>query len=122
VEFHNAVAITWRDSRPDYQQYNQPWAEAAMFRVMSLVATGRYQIIRTPPQAEDHAIALVRLATREYNNSLRAWDAVHLITATTWAHALGTPVELWTSDRGFGRFVGLYPHFKRFVNVVDLNP
>lgn len=122
VEFHNAVAITWRNTDPPYQQYGQPWADAAMVSAMAMVASGRFQLVPTPPQAEDHGIALVRLATREYKNGLHAWDAVHLITATTWGHALGTPVELWTSDKGFGKFVELFPHFKRFVSIVDLNP
>jgi hypothetical protein len=122
IEFHNALASTWRNEQPAYQQYDQSWVQESSVEVMEFVASGRFMIIPNPPSAPDHAIALVRLATREFNNGLRAWDAVHLITATAWAYKLGFAVDLWTSDKDFGSFVDLFPHFKRFVSVVDINP
>ena len=122
IEFHNAVAITWRDNSPTYQQYDRTWAETVTIDIMGMVTSGRFQVVPTPAQAEDHALALVRLATREMGLGLHAWDAVHLVTASAWAHSLGEPVELWTTDRGFRKFVDAFPHFKSFVTVIDLNP
>ena len=112
VEFHNTLATNWRNNSPEYAEYDQGWVERSQVKVMDLMASQRLTLRSTPPRAEEHAIALVTLATRDYGNGLRVWDAIHLITATAWAHELQAPVELWTTDQDFGRFVDLFPHFQ----------
>lgn len=121
VEFHNTLATNWRTNNDGYLEYDQAWVERSQVRVMELVATGRLILRTVPSHAEQHALALVTLATRSFGNGLRIWDAIHLITATAWAHEFQATVELWTTDRDFGRFVDLFPYFRRFVRVHNLD-
>lgn len=121
IEFHNNLATNWRTSVAGYVEYDQAWVERSQVRVMELVASKRLILRSAPERADEHAIALVTLATREYGNGLRVWDAIHLITAAAWAHELHTTVELWTTDQDFERFVDLFPEFKQFVQIRNLD-
>ena len=121
IEFHDVLATDWRSNKPDHGEYDQAWAELAQLSLAQLVADGRLVLRRVPPRAAEHAIALVTLATREHGNGLRTWDAIHLITAGAWAHEIEAQVELWTTDTDFQRFVELFPHFQRFVQVRNLD-
>ena len=121
MEFHDVLATNWRKNEPECQEYDQDWVERSQVRVMDLLASQRLTMRSAPPWAHQHAIALVTLATRDHGNGLRVWDAVHLITATAWAHELGLSVELWTTDQDFQRFVDLFPEFDEFVQIRNLD-
>ena len=121
IEFHNALATDWRSSDAGYEEYDQPWVERSQVKVMELLARQRLILRSIPASADAHAIALVTLATRDSNINLGVWDAIHLITASAWAYELQTIVELWTTDQGFRRFVDLFPEFKQFVQIRNLD-
>ena len=121
VEFHNTLARNWRANDPGYEEYDQAWVDRSQVRVMELLARQRLLLRSVRARADEHAIALVTLATRDYRNGLRVWDAIHLITAAAWAHELHTTVELWTTDQDFGRFVDRFPEFKQFVQIHNLD-
>lgn len=121
IEFHDAIATNWRMNDAGYEEYDQAWVERSQVRVMELLARQRLIIRLVPARAYEHAIALVTLATRDHGNGLRVWDAIHLITASAWAHELQATVELWTTDQDFGRFVALFPHFEQFVQIRNLD-
>ena len=121
IEFHNTLATNWRTNNPGYEEYDQKWVERSQVRVMKLIGKQRLIVRSVPTRAEEHAIALVTLSTRDYKNSLQVWDAIHLITAAAWAHELQATVELWTTDKGFRKFVDLFPEFKQYVQVRNLD-
>ena len=121
LEFHDAVATNWRMNDAGYEEYDQAWVERSQIKVMELLARQRLILRSAPPRADEHAIALVTLATRDYSNGLRVWDAIHLITAAAWAHELQASVELWTTDQDFRKFVDLFPEFNQFVQIRNLD-
>ena len=121
VEFHNTLAANWRDTQSTSVEYDQTWVERSQIKVMKLLAENRLILRTVPARADEHAIALVTLATRDHGNGLRVWDAIHLITAAAWARELQATVELWTTDTDFGRFVHLFPQFKQFVQIRNLD-
>ena len=121
LEFHNTLAVNWRTTDAGYEQYDQAWVERSQVKVMELLARKRLVLRAAPAHADEHAIALVTLATRDHRNGLRVWDAIHLITAAAWAHEIKATVELWTTDRDFRKFVDLFPHFERFVLIRNLD-
>lgn len=124
MEFHNTVISCWRagiNGHATYAGHDQSWAEQSQLKLMRLVADRRVEVRGIPAWASEQALALVTVATRDHGNGLQTWDAVHLIVAARWALELGVTVELWTSDSDFGRFVELFPHFKRFVQVRNLD-
>jgi hypothetical protein len=121
LEFHNTLATRWRSNNSEDQEFDQAWVEKAQVRIMDLIASGRLIVRSLPPRAAEHAMTLVTLATRDHGNALRTWDAIHLIVAAGWAHELNQQVELWTTDRGFVRFVDLFPHFGQLVLVRNLD-
>ena len=121
VEFHDAIAKNWRMNDPQYKEFDQAWVERSQVRVMELLAMQRLTLRLVPQRAYEHAITLMTLATRDHGIGLRVWDAIHLITASAWGHELQETVELWTTDKGFGRFVGLFPHFRQFVRIRNLD-
>ena len=121
VEFHDVLATNWRMTDAAQMEYDQAWVERSQVKVMELLANGRLTLRPVPVRADEHALALVTLATRDHGNGLRVWDAIHLITAAAWAHELQATVELWTTDTDFGRFVDLFPQFKQFVQICNLD-
>ena len=121
VEFHNTLATNWRTNDPGYEEYDQAWVERSQVKVMELLARQRLILRSVPARADEHAIALVTLATRDHSNGLRVWDAIHLITAAAWARELQASVELWTTDQDFRRFVDLFPEFEQFVQIRNLD-
>ena len=121
VEFHNTLATNWRTNDAEYEEYDQAWVELSQVKVMELLARQRLILRSAPARADEHAIALVTLATRDHRNGLRVWDAIHLITAAAWAHELQATVELWTTDQDFRKFVDLFPEFKQFVQIRNLD-
>ncbi len=121
VEFHNTLATNWRTSNPEYAEYDQAWVERSQVKIMKLLARQRLILRSIPPRANEHAITLITMATRDHGNGLRVWDAIHLITAAAWAHELQASVELWTTDEDFRRFVDLFPEFKQFVQIHNLD-
>jgi len=121
IEFHNNLATNWRASDAEHVEYDQKWVEHSQVRVMELVASQRLTVRSAPPRAEEQAIALVTVATRDYGNGFRVWDAIHLLTAAKWAHELQASVELWTTDQDFGKFVDLFPEFKQFIQIRNLD-
>ncbi len=121
IEFHNTLATNWRTTNAGYEEFDQAWVERSQVKVMELLARQRLILRPVPKRADEHAIALVTLATRDHGNGLRVWDAIHLITAAAWAHELQASVELWTTDQDFRRFVDLFPEFKQFVQIRNLD-
>lgn len=121
VEIRSAISRDWRAGEAADAQFDAQWAEKSNLEVMALVASRRIGLVETPPRAFEHAATLVHLATEEHLIALGTWDAIHLITAARWSLDVGAVVSLFTSDDGFQRFVGHYPEFTQFVNLVDLN-
>ncbi|MXZ03315.1 MAG: type II toxin-antitoxin system VapC family toxin [Chloroflexi bacterium] len=117
IEFHNTLATMWRNNHPDCSEFDQDWVDRSQVKVMDLLASGRLTLRSSPTRAAEHALALITLATRNHGNGFRVWDAIHLIIAASWSHERGTPVELWTADKDFDRFVDLVPEFKHFVQI-----
>ena len=120
LEFVNAVAADWRDGQ--HPEFDADWAQRRTLQLMELIAARRIDVRSLPPGAMEHALALVTVATRDYNNGLRVWDALHLITAAAWSRELGEPVQLYTSDDDFQAFVDRFPEFAHFVQIVNINP
>lgn len=121
IEFHDVLVTNWRMSDASYKQFDQAWVELSQVKVMEMLASQQLIILPVPPRADEHAIALVTLATRDHGNGLRVWDAIHLITAANWARETQAHVELWTTDQDFQKFVDLFPDFKQFVQIRNLD-
>jgi len=119
LEFHNNIAVDWR--RSEASEFDQQWAERSLADVMQIIEVGQVEIVPIPPKAAEQAMALITIATRDHNNALRAWDAVHLLTATAWAYEVGSAVRLATTDGDFERFVSCFPHFKAYVDPTNLD-
>jgi hypothetical protein len=119
LELHNSIAIDWRKS--DSPEFDQGWAERSFADVMQLIAGGKLTIVPMPPKAAEQAMTLVTIATRDYDSNFRAWDAVHLLTATAWAYEVGTSVDLITTDTDFERFIALFSSFRGYVNPLNLD-
>jgi hypothetical protein len=118
LEFSSTLNWYWRNS--EYPQHDQAWAEKSLDALMGEIASGRIDVVPVPPKAGEHAMALMKVATRDRGIAFHTWDAFHLITATSWADQLGQKVELITSDSDFDRFVDAFPHFRRLVSVVNV--
>jgi len=122
VEFHNVLARNWRSTDAVDSQYDQAWVESEQDRIMRAIISRRIVIVATPSKFEEKALVLVKMATRDHGMALGAWDAVHLVTAVAWSFDLQNPIDLWTTDAHYDRFLGLYTHFSRYVSVVNLDP
>lgn len=119
LELHNNITTDWRNTQ--VPEYNQEWAEQCLVDVMELIADGTLEIVPIPPKAAEHAMTLVTIATRDYGNKFRAWDAVHLLTATAWAWEIGSVVKLTNTDTDFENFIELFPHFKAYIEPNNLD-
>ena len=122
LELRAAISWDWRHPDAENSQFDGHWANKAIMKVMEQVAKTRFELTSVPPRAFEHAITLFDLATEEHGIALGTWDAIHLITASSWSHTSQEVVDLYTCDDGFKRFVDYYPEFNRFVRVVDMNP
>lgn len=122
LEFRSNVSKDWRTTNAGYAQFDAAWAQRSNVRLMEKVANREILVVPEPVRAAEHAATLVDLATADHSIALGTWDAIHLITASAWAERAGETVSLYTTDDGFQRFVGRYPEFATFVQVMDLNP
>ena len=119
IEYTNTVYTLCRDQQQ--QQLTQAWAEGSVSALMSEIAEGRVQIVGTPPKAAEHALTLVKMATSDHRANFRAWDAVHLINATSWALTRDPPFTLLlTTDSDFRKFVACYQGFKGYVEIEQI--
>ena len=116
IEYTNKVYTLWR--APERQQLDESWAEESISALMGKIADRRLQVVQTPPKAAEHALTLVKMATRDRRANFRAWDAVHLINATSWALTRDPPSTLLvTTDSDFRKFVEHYQGFKAYIEI-----
>ena len=121
-EFRDALARDVRAQQPHEVHYTAEWMSAAVLEAMGLIAGGRISEVPIPADAEQRAGVLVDIATREHGVAFHIWDATHLVIACSWGHSLGQKVELITTDTDYARFVRFFPHFKQWVDIVNLDP
>lgn len=115
IESHDVLSKLLRST--DAPQFNNAWFEQSLNRIMGLLASRRVTVIAPPPKAAEHALVLVTIASRDHGAKLKAWDAVHIITAAGWARALGQRVTVVTADRDFQRFFDLQGHFSTLLDL-----
>lgn len=121
IEFRASVGKNVRRTEPENAQFTAEWATDARGMLMAQLAVDRIEIVPTPPRAAEHAMTLVDMAQDEFGHGLGAWDAIHLITACAWGVSEDSRVNLRTSDDDYDKFIALYPHFSKFVDVTDLS-
>ena len=122
LELQSNVATMCRGDGINKPPFDIQWGRAAMREVMTLLGSGGpLQVIPPPGNVAERAMALVESATREYGLALRAWDAVHIITAANWGIDNGEAVRLYTTDRDFTRFIGRFRQFGDYVSVIYLD-
>lgn len=121
VEFRDVVTTLWRDTMAANLEYDETWFETVWNQVMGDVAAGRLTVLYQPYRVLEQAMHLVTMATRDHGRKLRAWDAVHLITAVGWSVSTNSAVELWTTDTDYSVFTTLYPHFSSRITVRNLD-
>lgn len=121
IEFRSAVSRDWRRTDPESADLDGAWAERARTSLMQQISDRRIEIVPNPPKAAEHAMTLVDMAAMEHSFALGAWDAIHVITACAWAYREQSRVTLYTSDDDYDGFVRLYPHFARYVDIVDFD-
>lgn len=119
IEFHDALGRDTRDGNSP--AFDEGWMGQSIEDVMHLIAQGRFRILASPPKAIESALVLMRIAHGEAGVpgvAFNAWDAVHLITACSWAIDLGAKVRLATCDTDFTRFFAHFPYFAPLVEVL----
>lgn len=121
AEFRASVADDLRRTEPDKAECDEGWTQRAKVALMDQIASRRIGIVAVPARAYEHAMTLVDLAATEHRLQLRTWDAIHLITACTWAHSQQSRVRLYTTNGHFERFAAAFPHFSRFAEIVHLD-
>jgi hypothetical protein len=121
TEFQNTAARKVRSTSPEDASCNAAWSSDAVLGVMRRVADGGLRVIDRSERIDRQAAMLTHLAARDHRRAFKVWDAVHLLTAASWAHAAGTEVELLTADSDFDNFVALYPRFGTFVRVRNVD-
>ena len=104
----------------DHPEFDDAWYERSFAAVMEAIASRQISVIPVPSKAAEHAMVLRRAAMNEHGISFQAWDAFHLITSAAWADHLGHPVEFWTGDPDYRRFLDRYPYFASLVTLVEL--
>lgn len=120
VEFRAAVAEDWRRSGQK-AECDAAWAQRAKVALMERIAGGRIAIVPVPTHAYEHAMTLVDIAARDHELKLGTWDAIHLIAACSWAYSEGAKVKLYTTNGDFESFTHVYPHFRQFAEIVNLD-
>lgn len=115
IEMHDVLAKQLRSTGSP--QYNNAWFQQSLDRVMDLLANRRVTVISSPPKAVEHALVLVTVASRDHGTKLKAWDAVHIITAAGWARTIGDRVTVVTADGDFKRFFDLQGHFSALLDL-----
>lgn len=121
IEFHDVLAKLWRSSDPNDAQFDQQWVEAEQIRLMSLISSGRIEILAPPSHMEEKALSFITMATSDYGMNFRAWDAIHLTCALQWAKELNSPVGFWTADKQFRKFIKAFPFFQKYIRLVILH-
>ena len=115
VELYDALAKRWRMS--EHPGFDETSVRSALEKLLGVVASGRCTVVRTPPRVTEHAMILVTLAARSHGVSFKAWDATHLVTASTWAHRVDAKVMMVTSDDDFSKFLGLFSYFENWIEL-----
>lgn len=115
IETHDVLSKLLRST--DSPHFDNAWFEQSLDRVMDLLANRRVTVVASPPKAVEHALVLVRIASRDHGTKLKAWDAVHIITAAGWARAIGDRVTVVTADGDFQRFFDLQGHFSALLDL-----
>jgi hypothetical protein len=115
LESHNVLSRLLRST--DAPHFDNAWFEGSLDRIMAHLASRRVTVIASPPKAAEHALVLVTVASRDHRAKLKAWDAVHIITAAGWARALGERVTVVTADGDFRRFFDLRGHFSALLDL-----
>lgn len=115
IESHDVLSKLLRST--DSRHFDNAWFEQSLDRVMDLLASRRVTVIAAPPKAIEHALVLVTVASRDHGTKLKAWDAVHIITAAGWARATEERVTVVTADSDFQRFFNLQGHFSALLDL-----
>jgi CheY-like chemotaxis protein len=121
IEFRTSVADDLRRTEAEKAECDQEWTQRAKIALMRHIADRRLGIVPVPDRAYEHAMVLVDMAASEHQIQLRTWDAVHLITACSWAYSRRSRVRLFTTNGHFEKFTAAYPHFSRFAEIVHLD-
>lgn len=119
IEFRQAIATCWIDSRPISAAFDHQWARDSVLKVMQLVADDRIEIVDYPRLYQD-AATLCDVAARR-GIKFRAWDAIHLMTASRWANESGSRVTLVTTDSDYGSFTAVFDFFNSVVSIRNLD-
>lgn len=121
IETHDVLSKRLRSPDPVHLEFDGSWFDGSMNRIMGLISSRRVSVIGSPPKAAEHAMVLVRVASRDHGIKLKAWDAIHIITAAGWSRALGRRVTVVTADHDFQRFFDLRGHFSALLDLEQVN-
>lgn len=121
LEFQNTLAKLVRKSEADHVGFDLPWFRASVNDVMVRVSTGGVEYVGMAARSFERAAALVTIATRDHGRAFGPWDIIHIITAAEIGYERQAAVDLVTSDQGLAGFVALYPHFCKYVNIVQVD-
>lgn len=100
LEFHNNITLNTRKLQTN-STWTTTWWEQSRLEVYRDIAEGRLMVIPPPKKSAEHVMSLVTIATQRFQRGLRAWDALHVVTAASWAYDLDERVSIVTSDDDF---------------------
>ena len=116
AEFQNTLCNMERGEQP---QFSAQWADRSFNNLMERIATGRIEVLATPPRLLEDVMVLIRWVTRYHRRNFRAWDAGHLRSAYAWARELNQRVTLVTNDSDFKKLYEVYPGHSEYVELLD---
>lgn len=118
LEFHSNITTMLRGN--GNADWNYEWWLKARSDLLAEIAGGKITVLSMPPKATEHVMALITLATREHRRALKAWDAMHVVSAAGWAYAKDSKVEIITSDSDFEGALAV-TDFEGHLSVLNLD-
>lgn len=122
IEVHNNLTVNWRKSDAPY--FDEAWWLSACDEVFDLL-DGTVEVLPIHGRAVEQVMALVTIATRDNlaggaQRALKAWDALHVVIASRWAHDIDQDVELVTADEDFSTALTI-PGMSERLSVLQLD-
>jgi len=119
IEVHTNFCKWVIQNEPTHRQFDGEWFDRAFEQLMADLKSGRIEVLQLPPKVFETAMMHVTAASLELGRNLRGWDAVHVVSASSWSRQLGERVTLLTGDRQVREFVETFPEFGQWIDIVD---
>jgi predicted nucleic acid-binding protein len=120
TEFTSTTWSAVRSGASELRHFGEPELNAALERLMQLLASGRIRAHNLHPRSFEVGLGIVAAGTREKGRAFRAPDAMHLFEACQWARVIDRQVVVATTDSDFHNMLAAFPEFGRYVDLRDL--